>query len=112
MSNSFEELRSALKATNYPLFRDKAPKGTKYPYLVYSFVSQGKKIASGSIYRKLPLYQVSLFSTGTEKDLEQVENALNGSNIPYKDFASMQGDENDDTITHFYTYVRCVENGE
>lgn len=112
MSNSFEELRSALKSTSYPLFRDKAPKDTKYPYLVYSFVSQGKKIASGSVYRKLPLYQVSLFSAGTEKDLSLLEKVLNDSNIPYRDFASIQGDENDDTITHFYTYVRCVEYGE
>ena len=52
------------------------------------------------------------FTTGTEKDLTDLENALENAGISYADFVGIQGDENDDTVTNFYTYVRCIENGQ
>lgn len=108
MSNSFEDLRQCLKSTNYPVFRDKAPKNTKFPYIVYSFISEDEKKASNQSFKELPLYQVSLFTDGTEKDLVPIKKALNAKRIPFSSFGSIQGDENDDTITNFYTQVRCI----
>ncbi|OSH09766.1 hypothetical protein EFDM72_2078 [Enterococcus faecalis] len=92
--------------------RDKAEKGTDYPYIVYSNVSQGKKMASSKVHRRMPYYQISFYTTGTEKDLIALENALEEAGIPYTDFVGIQGDENDDTVTNFYTYVRCIEDGK
>ena len=112
MSISFDELRIALKSVGVPVTRDKAEKGTNYPYIVYSNVSQGKKMASSKVHRRMPYYQISFYTTGTEKDLIALENALEEAGIPYTDFVGIQGDENDDTVTNFYTYVRCVENAK
>ncbi|HBC4465238.1 TPA: hypothetical protein KER80_002321 [Enterococcus faecalis] len=112
MSISFEKLRTALKSVGVPVTRDKAEKGTDYPYIVYSNVSQGKKMASSKVHRRMPYYQISFYTTGTEKDLIALENALEEAGIPYTDFVGIQGDENDDTVTNFYTYVRCIEDGK
>ena len=112
MSISFEKLRITLKSVGVPVTRDKAEKGTDYPYIVYSNVSQGKKMASSKVHRRMPYYQISFYSTGTEKDLIALENALEEAGIPYTDFVGIQGDENDDTVTNFYTYVRCIEDGK
>lgn len=110
MSISFDELKTALKSTKLPVFRDKAAKGTDFPYIVYSNVSKSKKMASSKVHRRLPYYQVSLYTTGTEQDLEALETALETAGVPYSDLTGIQGDENDDTVTNYYTYVRCVEN--
>ncbi|WP_368566767.1 hypothetical protein [Enterococcus faecalis] len=112
MSISFEKLRITLKSVGVPVTRDKAEKGTDYPYIVYSNVSQGKKMASSKVHRRMPYYQISFYTTGTEKDLIALENALEEAGIPYTDFVGIQGDENDDTATNFYTYVRCIEDGK
>lgn len=112
MSISFEKLRITLKSVGVPVTRDKAEKGTDYPYIVYSNVSQGKKMASSKVHRRMPYYQISIYTTGTEKDLIALENALEEAGIPYTDFVGIQGDENDDTVTNFYTYVRCIEDGK
>ncbi|HEQ3553314.1 hypothetical protein [Enterococcus faecalis] len=112
MSISFEKLRITLKSVGVPVTRDKAEKGTDYPYIVYSNVSQGKKMASSKVHRRMPYYQISFYTTGTEKDLIALENALEEAGIPYTDFVGVQGDENDDTVTNFYTYVRCIEDGK
>lgn len=69
MSISFEKLRITLKSVGVPVTRDKAEKGTDYPYIVYSNVSQGKKMASSKVHRRMPYYQISFYTTGTEKDL-------------------------------------------
>ncbi|WP_410923115.1 hypothetical protein, partial [Pseudomonas aeruginosa] len=76
MSISFEKLRITLKSVGVPVTRDKAEKGTDYPYIVYSNVSQGKKMASSKVHRRMPYYQISFYTTGTEKDLIALENAL------------------------------------
>lgn len=49
MSISFDELKTALKSTKLAVFRDKARLGTMYPYIVYSNVSNSKKMASGKV---------------------------------------------------------------
>ncbi len=112
MSISFDELKTALKSTKLPVFRDKAAKGTDFPYIIYSNVSKSKKMASSKVHRRLPYYQVSLYTTGIEQDLKVLETALENVGIPYSDFTGIQGDENDDTVTNYYTYVRCVENAK
>ncbi|MFQ6984100.1 MAG: hypothetical protein ACLRSM_09865 [Enterococcus faecium] len=112
MSISFDVLKTALKSTKLPVFRDKAAKATDFPYIVYSNVSKSKKMASSKVHRRLLYYQVSLYTTETEKDLSILELALEKAGIPYADFVGIQGDENDDTVTNYYTYVRCVENAQ
>ncbi|MBO0467930.1 hypothetical protein JZO73_10345 [Enterococcus plantarum] len=109
MSINFEQLKSALKSTKLPVFRDNAKLGTMYPYIVYSNVSKGKKMASSKVHKRLPYYQISFYTTGTEDDLVTIENALETAGIPYKEFVGIQGDENDETVTNYYTYVRCIE---
>ncbi|MGH2217912.1 hypothetical protein ACQ1ZR_20055, partial [Enterococcus faecalis] len=69
MSISFEKLRITLKSVGVPVTRDKAEKGTDYPYIVYSNVSQGKKMPSSKVHRRMPYYQISFYTTGTEKTL-------------------------------------------
>lgn len=110
MSINFEQLKMALKSTKLPVFRDKAQLGTVYPYIVYSNVSKGKKMASSKVHRRLPYYQISFYTLGTEQDLVVIENVLEIAGIPYSDFVGTQGDENDKSVTNYYTYVRCVEN--
>lgn len=109
---SFEELKKVLQSTGLEVTRDRAINEADYPYIVYSHVNQGKKKASSKIHRKLPYYQVSLFTSGTEQDLEILEEALNRAGIPYADFASIKENENNDIITNYYTYIRCVEHVE
>lgn len=111
MSIDLERLRQLLKSTNYPVFRDTAPKNQKYPYIVYSFVSETQKVASGRIFKYMPLYQISLFTTGTESDFRVISKAFDEKQVTISDVASIIGDENDDTVTNYYSYVRCIENG-
>ncbi|PZL74101.1 hypothetical protein CI088_07855 [Enterococcus plantarum] len=109
MSINFEQLKSALKSTKVPVFRDKAKLGIMYPYIVYSNISKGKKMASSKVYRRSSYYQISFFTLGTEQDIIVIETALEKAGIPYKEFIGIQGDENDETVTNYYTYVRCIE---
>lgn len=108
MSINLEQLRELLKAVNTKTYRGNAPPGASYPYIVYSNISMGKKVASGKTIKLMPLYQVSLFTTGTELDLLPLEKAL--SKVPHTDFTGIQGDENDDKVTNFFTQIRVVEN--
>ncbi|EOA3459077.1 hypothetical protein ACH0F8_000562 [Enterococcus hirae] len=111
MSINFAELRTVLNSTDYPVFRDKSPKNTPFPYIVYSFVSESRKVVSGKTFKRMPYYQVSLFTTGTESDLAPIQKSFDESGVKYSPFNATQGSENDDTVTNFYTYVRVVENG-
>ncbi len=65
-----------------------------------------------SFYTKIDLSEN--FATeptkGTEKELITLEKAL--KKIPHTDFYGIQGDENDDTVTNFYTQIRVVEDIE
>lgn len=112
MSTDLSKLRLLLKDTGYSVFRDKAPANTPYPYIVYSFVSEDIKRASSRPFKYLPLYQVSLFTTGTERDFKNILNKLNVNGIPTSSVMSIIGDENDDTVTNFFVNVRTVENVE
>ena len=109
---SLSELLTVVKSLGLPVYRNKAPKNTQYPYYVYSYVGQVDKMASGRLYKTLPLYQISLFTTGTESDLLPIRKKFDEYRISFRGFQSIQGDENDETVTNFYTYVRCVESGE
>lgn len=110
MSTDLGKLRSLLKDTGYAVFRDKAPVNTSYPYIVYSFVSEDIKHASSRPFKYLPLYQVSLFTTGTERDFKSILNMLNSNGVPTSGVMAILGDENDDTVTNFFVNVRMVEN--
>ncbi|MCO6017477.1 hypothetical protein CKN86_11815 [Carnobacterium divergens] len=112
MSINLKELVSILKKTPYKVYRDYAPTTAVYPYIVYSFIGESEKRASNRIFRSLPLYQISLFTSGKENDLKPIRSILNEYCIPFSPFGSIQGDENDATITNFYTNVRCVENAD
>lgn len=107
---SFDELIKLLKSVNPQTFRGKAPPEVSYPYIIYSNISMGKKVASSKTAKLMPLYQISLFTKGTEKDLIPLEKAL--KRVPHTDFYGIQGDENDDTVTNFYTQIRVVEDIE
>ena len=109
MSNNFADLKKAMESTGLPVTRDKAAKGTEYPYIVYSSISKGKKTASSKTFKRLPYYQVSLFTDGTEDDLKVLEAAFDEYGITYGEFTGIQGDENDDTVTNYFAYVRLIE---
>lgn len=112
MLTSIEALEELLESTGLAWSRDKAPKKTKYPYLVYSFVSRSKKYAAGKVFKRISTYQISLFTDKTEKDLAALETALESKGINYLPFNSIQGDENNDTITNFFTMVKVVGVGQ
>lgn len=109
MLTSVETLIQALKKSPYPVFRDKAKKNTKYPYIIYSHVAKNRKSASSKTYRRIQMYQVSLFTNGTEKDLILLEESLEVAHVNFEAWNSMPGSENDDTITHYFTNVRCLD---
>ncbi|MBE6171054.1 MAG: hypothetical protein E7152_15680 [Enterococcus casseliflavus] len=106
-----DELRSLLKTLPYSLYRDQAPKGTNYPYMVYTYDSTENMHASSKVYRRMRTYQLSLFTTGTEEDLLPIENLLDENNIRYHDFYATPGSENDDTVTNFYTEINVMADG-
>lgn len=109
MSNNFANFKKAMESTGLSVTRDKAGKGTEYPYIVYSSISKGKKTASSKTFKRMPYYQVSLFTDGTEDDLKILEAAFDEYGISYGEFTGIQGDENDDTVTNYFTYVRLIE---
>lgn len=111
MSINLNELRTLIKTLPYKLYRDKAPKNTDYPYLVYTFDSTDNAHASSNVYRRKRTYQLSLFTDGTEDDLLPIEDLFAKNKIQYGDFYSTAGSENDDTITNFYTEIQVIVDG-
>lgn len=111
MSISLDELKTLLKKTPYKLYRDKAPKSTPYPYMIYTYEGTINKWSGSNVFRKVDTYQLSLFTAGTESDLTPIELVLNQNKIPYGDFYSTIGDENNDTITNFYTEITVINDG-
>lgn len=106
MLMDFNEFRERIKSSGLPLFRDRAPKGEKLPYLVYSSGIVSEVWGASASQRTLCEYQLSLFTYGTEKDLFPINRLL--SDIPHQPWSQQQGDENDDRITNFYTFVRVL----
>lgn len=103
---NFDEFRGRLKESGLPLFRDEAPKGEPLPYLIYSSTGVSEVWGSSRSQSTLCEYQVSLFTMGTEQELLPINRLL--SNIPHRPWVSQQGDENDSTVTNFFTYVRVL----
>lgn len=112
MSINFQQLRTLLKSTGLPVHKNKALTNSTYPFIVYSFISEDFKRASGSIYKRRLLYQVSLYTKGEETDFNVVTKVFNDNKVPFNSIMSIQGDENDDTVTNFFTNVRCIEDVE
>ncbi|EOM13956.1 hypothetical protein UA1_02286 [Enterococcus faecalis EnGen0234] len=110
MLTDFETFRKSLLDSGYKVFRDKATKETPYPYIVYSYIGETQKWASNKFIATIGLYQVSLFTSGVEQDLKPLKTSFKNYGIYFNGFSSIQGDENDDTITNFYTEVRVFEN--
>lgn len=108
MMITFAELRTIMKASGLPVYRDESPTTVKYPYIVYEFVNEQHKRASNSVLKSMPLYQITVITNGTETDIEPLKAVFNASNVPYSQFDAIPFDENDDTITQFITLVRCV----
>ncbi|QWG81984.1 hypothetical protein [Bacillus mycoides] len=109
MQISFQELRDIMKKSGIPVFRDEAPTTAKYPYIVYEFVNEQHKRASSKVMKSMPLYQIAIITNGTEKDYEPLKAVFNDSSVSYSQFDGMGYDENDDTVTQFITYVRCIQ---
>ncbi|MCU5687092.1 hypothetical protein OCB18_05090 [Bacillus cereus] len=109
MQISFQELRDIMKKSGIPVYRDEAPTTAKYPYIVYEFVNEQHKRASSKVMKSMPLYQIALITDGTEKDYEPLKVVFNEAGVSYSQFDGMGYDENDDTITQFITYVRCIQ---
>lgn len=109
MSINRNELVELLKTTPFLVYRDMAPRNTEYPYIVYTYINQDFKRASGLVFKALPRYQVSLFTTGIESEFNPIIKALDGKRIPFSPVSSIQGDENDATVSNFYIEVGCVE---
>lgn len=108
MSINFANLKTLLKSTGYSVYQDKAPKGTFYPYLVCSYMSEPHKRASSKILRKMPQYQISLYTLGLAKDFDPITKILDSNGIAFSAIDSIQGDENDDSVTNFFIRVRCI----
>lgn len=109
MQISFQELRTLMKSTGIPVYRDEAPVSqTGYPYIVYEYVNESQKRASSKIMKSLPLYQIAVITNGTEADYEPLKKVFNQARIAFDQFIGIPFDENDDTVTQFITNVRCV----
>lgn len=109
MSISFDEFRTRLKSLELPVFRDKAVEGTPYPYYVYSFSTEKRIMGSSRTALVVTEYRVSLFTTGTERELIPFKKEF--SREQYESFTGVPGDENDDTVTNFTTFVDVVARG-
>lgn len=109
MPVTFQELRNILKESGMSVYRDGAPTTAKYPYIVYEFVNEQHKRSSNKVIKSLPLYQIAIITDGTESDYEPLKEVLIQYGVPFEQFEGYPYDENDDTITQFITYVRCVQ---
>ncbi|MGH1142137.1 hypothetical protein [Bacillus pseudomycoides] len=108
MQINFQQLRTIMKKSGIPVYRDEAPTKAKYPYIVYEFVNEQHKRASNKVLKSMPLYQIAVITNGTEADYEPLRTVFNDAGVSYAQFDGMPYDENDDTITQFITYVRCI----
>ena len=108
MQINFQQLRSILKEVGIPVYRDGAKTDEEYPFIAYEFVNEQHKRASSKVWKSMPLYQIAFVTTGTESEYEPLKVKFDENNIEYSQFTGVPYDENDDTITQFITYVRCV----
>lgn len=109
MQINFQQLRAIMKESGIPVYRDSAPTTAKYPYIVYEYVNETHKRTSNRVLKSMPLYQIAVTTDGIETAYEPLKEAFNRHSVPYEMFFGIPLDENDDTITQFITYVRCVQ---
>ena len=109
MSISFQQLKTILKESGLPVYRDSAPTTAKYPYIVYEFVNEIQRRASNKVLQSMPLYQIALITNGTEEDIEPLKNVFDKYGVEYSQFEAYPYDENDSTILQFITNVRCLK---
>jgi hypothetical protein len=109
MQISFQQLRTIMRESGLSVYRDGAPTTAKYPYIVYEYVNELHKRSSNRVVKSLPLYQIAIITDGTESDYEPLKEVFNTYSVPYEMFEGIPYDENDDTVTQFITYVRCVQ---
>lgn len=109
MQINFQRLREIMKESGLSVYRDSAPTNAKYPYIVYEYVNETHKRLSNRVVKSMPLYQISVITNGTENDYKPLKIVFNLHKVPYEMFSGIPYDENDDTVTQFITYVRCVD---
>ena len=108
MPVTFQELRSIMKQSGIPVYRDEAPTTAAYPYIVYEFVNEQHKRSSNKVILDMPLYQIAVITNGTETDYQPLKEVFNQYGVEYSQFDGIPYDENDSTITQFITMVRCA----
>ncbi|WP_371069138.1 hypothetical protein [Sediminibacillus sp. JSM 1682029] len=108
MQINFQQLRSIMKESGLPVYRDSEPSAATYPYIVYEFVNEQHKRSSSKVIADMPLYQIAVITNGTESDYEPLKDVFNKYGVSYSQFEGFPYDENDSTITQFITNVRCV----
>ncbi|MED2252886.1 hypothetical protein P4W67_32000, partial [Bacillus thuringiensis] len=86
MQINFEQLRTLMKQSDLPVYRDEAPTTAKYPYIVYEFVNEQQKRASNKVLKDMPLYQIAVITNGTEKDYEPLKAVFNEVGVSYSQF--------------------------
>lgn len=112
MSIKFDELRRLLKSVetkDLKVYRDSAPSSAKYPYIIYEFVNEQNQKSSNKVFAEMPLYQIAFITKGIETELTTLKSVFKSNRIPYSGFTAAPYDENDDTVTQFITYVRCIQ---
>lgn len=108
MQINLQQLRSVMKESGIPVYRDGAPTTAEYPYIVYEFVNEQHTRASNKVIKSLPLYQIAVITDGTESDYESLKTVFNKHEVGYSMFTGGPYDENDSTVTQYITNVRCV----
>jgi hypothetical protein len=108
MQINFQQLRTIMKESMLPVYRDRAPTSATYPYIEYEFVNETYKRASSKVLKSMPLYQIAVITNGTEADYEPLKDVFNAHGVSYSQFEGFPYAENDATITQFITNVRCV----
>lgn len=107
MFPNLEKVLRVLKLTKIPVYRDSAPSGHSYPYLIYEYVNDDPNHASNSVISETLTYQITYISTGIETELTPIKDILSKNQIFHSGFKSGPYDENDETVTQFNTFVRC-----
>lgn len=107
---SLEDFISRLKELDVPVYRDVAEATIPYPFIVYSFASRKRLFASAKEYLTVSEYRVSYFTKGTEEELRKFEHIFSG--CAFLPFFGTSGNENDETVTNFTTFVQVNDDAK
>lgn len=108
MQLNLQQLRTIMKETGMPVYRDNETVDAVYPYIIYEYVNETHIRASNKVLKSMPLYQIAVVTNGLESDYEPLKDVFNKYGVVYSMFDGYPYDENDATITQFITNVRCV----